>query len=89
MPANMITLAYFLVSWAISLAKADDDRYTEQTRNGTIGPFVGSAVQQKNTNNGMALKSVQYLCRGALECRFAQLQCEAARILFSNATPCN
>jgi hypothetical protein len=63
---------------------------TEPSRNSYYGSLCSvSAVQQKNTNNGVALKSVQYLCRGALECRFAQLQRETARILFSNATPCN
>ena len=45
-----------------------------------------SAVQQKNTNNRMALQFIQYLDRRTFECRFAQLDREATSILFLNAT---
>jgi hypothetical protein len=41
------------------------------------------SVQQKDTNNRMALQFVQYLDRRT---RFAQLGREATSILFSNAT---
>jgi hypothetical protein len=45
-----------------------------------------SAIQQKNANYGMALKSVQYLYRCALERGLANLQRKTAGVLFLNST---
>lgn len=53
------------------------------------GAYLFSAVQQKNTNDRMALQLIQYLDRRTFECRFAQFDGEATSILFLNATLCD
>ena len=45
-----------------------------------------SAVQQKNTNNRLALELIQDLDRRTFECRSAQFNREATSIVFLNAT---